>query len=56
MTAALELAPEWTAGWYRLGEWQEQAGRTEDAAAQPSGANGRSTRMRDAVGSKKASR
>lgn len=33
MTAALELAPEWTAGWYRLGEWQEQAGRTEDAAA-----------------------
>lgn len=30
---ALTLAPDWTAGWMRLGEWQEAAGETEAAKA-----------------------
>lgn len=33
MAGALELAPNWVAGWYRLGEWQEKAGRTDEADA-----------------------
>lgn len=33
MTSALDLAPKWVAGWYRLGEWQEQAGRADAAEA-----------------------
>lgn len=32
MTGALELVPGWAAGWYRLGEWLEQAGQREAAA------------------------
>lgn len=28
---ALALAPQWAAGWFRLGEWQEAQGRTDAA-------------------------
>lgn len=31
MTGALELVPDWAAGWFRLGELFEQAGRVEAA-------------------------
>ncbi|MCB1341938.1 MAG: methyltransferase domain-containing protein [Pseudooceanicola sp.] len=33
MAGALELAPGWAAGWYRLGEWREQADFGDAAAA-----------------------
>ena len=29
---ALELAPGWAAGWFRLGEYREKAGRADQAA------------------------
>jgi predicted TPR repeat methyltransferase len=32
MRGALELAPDWAMGWYRLGEMFESAGRLDDAA------------------------
>lgn len=32
LTGAMALVPDWAAGWYRLGEWLEQAGRRELAA------------------------
>ncbi|SCY91273.1 class I SAM-dependent methyltransferase [Rhizobium sp. NFACC06-2] len=31
MEQALELAPRWTAGWFRFGEYHEKAGETEKA-------------------------
>jgi predicted TPR repeat methyltransferase len=33
MEQALELAPRWTAGWFRFGEYHEKAGETEKAVA-----------------------
>ncbi|MGV1956187.1 methyltransferase domain-containing protein [Agrobacterium sp. 22-214-1] len=33
MEQALELAPGWTAGWFRFGEYHEKAGETEKAVA-----------------------
>ncbi|MCZ7859842.1 methyltransferase domain-containing protein [Agrobacterium salinitolerans] len=33
MEQALELAPQWTAGWFRFGEYHEKAGETEKAVA-----------------------
>lgn len=33
MTGALDLAPDWVSGWYRLGEWHEKAGRADAADA-----------------------
>lgn len=33
MEQALELAPDWTAGWQQLGEYRERAGDAEGAAA-----------------------
>lgn len=33
MKSALDLAPGWAAGWFRLGEWYEAAGLTDDAVA-----------------------
>ncbi|RVC48075.1 methyltransferase domain-containing protein [Mesorhizobium sp.] len=32
LLGALELAPQWSAGWFRLGEMQEAAGQPEQAA------------------------
>lgn len=32
IAAALELAPDWVAGWFRLGEMQEAAGKTAEAS------------------------
>lgn len=32
MLGALELAPNWAMGWFRLGEMQEAAGQKEAAA------------------------
>ena len=33
MEQALELAPRWTAGWFRFGEYHEKAGETDKAVA-----------------------
>ena len=33
MEQALELVPGWAAGWFRLGEYREKAGKGEAAAA-----------------------
>ncbi|MGP4671374.1 methyltransferase domain-containing protein [Agrobacterium salinitolerans] len=33
MEQALELAPQWTAGWFRFGEYHEKAGEIEKAVA-----------------------
>ncbi|NTB96953.1 class I SAM-dependent methyltransferase [Agrobacterium tumefaciens] len=33
MEQALELAPRWTAGWFRFGEYHEKAGETKKAVA-----------------------
>lgn len=33
MADALALAPRWAAGWFRLAEWRERAGRRADAVA-----------------------
>ena len=32
MKSALDLAPDWAAGWFQLGEWYEAAGLEEEAA------------------------
>ena len=33
MSQALELVPDWAAGWFRLADYQEKSGRKEAAVA-----------------------
>lgn len=33
LTSALDLAPDWAAGWYQLGDWHAAAGQNEAAGA-----------------------
>ena len=44
MSQALELVPDWAAGWFRLADYQEKSGRKEAAVGGPAGKFSSSTR------------